>query len=228
MTLSLGKISQNSLQYAQRTNYSNSFKSHNNSEKDTLNIESKNNTAGKFAIGTATVLALLTAADFIFAKGKHFKKIFNIGAKKADVKVSPQNITPLKDCKLKFEKGKAINSDGSLFSGKFLTEKTQKDGNITQFVSEYENGVLQNVKFYESDILVGTKSYKYNSNGKIKSIIEEPLILDAPKTQLITNFEYGNNGKIKSIAYDGGFLGGSFEKHFNYGVDGKLQSVEKI
>ena len=206
--------------------------SNNNLEKqpNADKVELGNNKAKTITIGVVGLGVAATVADFIFAKGKHFKKIFGIAEKEAKQSAETKmerTISDFKDKGGKFDKNKLINSDGTSFSGKLMSEG--KDGK--KFIYEYKDGILQKVETFQKsvagDIPAGTKNYTYNSDGKIISVTQESQVMDIGKIVKTKKFEYNSDGKIKSIIGEDSnkIIDEPFEKYFNYDSNGNLTSI---
>ena len=118
---------------------------------DNVVIKNKNKSEWeKYTLGGIVVLALFVVGDFLFAKGRHVKKIFGVKeaeeAKKA-VDEAKEKVTELKDIISesledftkngnKFNKGKALTADSKPFTGNI---RMQGENGRTN-VFEYKNG----------------------------------------------------------------------------------------
>ena len=133
--------------------------SNNNLERieknDKVVIQSKNNSNWKkYSLGALITIALLAGGDFIFAKGKHVKKIF--GIKQAEeasnnLKEGAENVfesvSKFTEEGNSFKDYKAWTSDNKLFTGKVKVQAENGGTNIF----EYNEGALKSVECLDKD-----------------------------------------------------------------------------
>lgn len=143
-----------------------SFKGNNSLERtetsDKVIKESrKDSNWGKYTLGTVLLLGALVGSDFIFAKGKHVKKILGIKpaeeTKKAVDAVTDKS-TELKDIISEtledftksgknFNNGKALTADNKPFTGKISMRNENSGTNIF----EYKDGNFVSVSSFDKD-----------------------------------------------------------------------------
>ena len=164
-----------------------------NFKADDIPRQEKNtNNSVKYMIG-ATLLAGTIAIGIIGHKNNWWKK----AAVQTDM-----TLDAFKGEGNRFEKGKAILSDGSFFTGKI----TKNEENGRRLILEYNNGVLNKSSRYEGENLLSSKEYKYNDKGFLSSIVpnqgrEVNFIRDENTGKLIEfnrqRFYYSKDGKLK-------------------------------
>lgn len=150
-------------------------------------------TQTKVAVGTA-LTALAAVGIYLATKGKDAKvtqeTVTNAtqNAQEMTNTIKEMTVDAFKKAGNKFNKGKALNVDGTGFSGTILSQT--KDGAEVSMV--YENGLIKESTKIKNDKILIEKTYSYSDNDGLDNI----YIVDSKGTKI--NVWYDSNKGILS------------------------------